>query len=62
VSVRDFDLKEELRGCYFLLLFLPMDFTVDAQQLRTFTHKLGEFKFNETKVVAVSAESAYVTR
>lgn len=62
MTVREFDLKAELTGRYFCLLFFPLDFTADAEMFRSFAALLNEFKFNETKVVAVTADSPYVTR
>jgi peroxiredoxin len=60
-TVRDFDLTTELAGRYFVLLFFPMDFTTDAEELRGFASQLKEFQFNETTLVAISADSAYTT-
>ena len=59
--MRQFDLKAELTGRYFVLLFFPMDFTADAKELRSFASQLKEFLFNKTTVVAVSADNAYTT-
>jgi alkyl hydroperoxide reductase subunit AhpC len=62
-TLRDFDLAAELAGRYFLLVFFPMDFSQeDAAEIRSLAAQLPEFTFNKTKVVAVSADSSFVTR
>ncbi len=62
-TLRDFDLAAELAGRYFLLIFFPMDFSQeDAAEIRSLAAQLPEFTFNKTKVVAVSADSSFVTR
>jgi alkyl hydroperoxide reductase subunit AhpC len=61
-TLRDFDLAAELAGRYFLLVFFPMDFSQDAAEIRSLAAQLPEFTFNKTKVVAVGADSSFVTR
>jgi alkyl hydroperoxide reductase subunit AhpC len=61
-TLRDFDLAAELAGRYFLLVFFPMDFSQDAAEIRSLAAQVPEFTFNKTKVVAVSADSSFVTR
>ena len=42
-SVRVFDLKTELEGKYFVLIFLPMDFTFDAEEVLSLKASLESF-------------------
>ena len=42
-SVGVFDLKEHLDGTYFVLIFLPMDLTFDAEEVLSFKASLESF-------------------
>ena len=42
-SVKVFDLKTELEGKYFVLIFLPMDLTFDAEEVLSFKATLESF-------------------
>ena len=42
-SVRVFDLKTELEGKYFVLIFLPMDLTFDSEEVLSFKASLESF-------------------
>ena len=42
-SVGVFDLKEHLEGTYFVLIFLPMDLTFDAEEVLSFKASLESF-------------------
>ena len=49
-SVRVFDLKTELGGKYFVLLFFPMDLTVDSEEVLSFKASLESFEAEGCKV------------
>ena len=42
-TVRMFDLKTELEGKYFVLIFLPMDFTCDSEEVLSLKASLESF-------------------
>ena len=42
-SVGVFDLKEHLEGTYFVLIFLPMDFTCDSEEVLSLKASLESF-------------------
>ena len=42
-SVKVFDLKTELEGKYFVLIFLPMDFTCDSEEVLSLKASLESF-------------------
>ena len=43
-TVRMFDLKTELEGKYFVLIFLPMDLTFDSEEVLSFKASLESFE------------------
>ena len=60
-TVRMFDLNTELEGKYFVLLFFPMDLTVDSEEVLSFKASLESFeaegckvaiKFSNTRIVS----------
>ena len=50
-TVRMFDLNTELEGKYFVLLFLPMDLTVDSEEVLSFKASLESFEAEGCKVI-----------
>ena len=49
-TVRMFDLNTELEGKYFVLLFFPMDLTVDSEEVLSFKASLESFEAEGCKV------------
>ena len=43
-SIRVFDLKTELEGKYFVLIFLPMDLTFDSEEVLSLKSSLESFE------------------
>jgi len=56
-SVGVFDLKEHLDGTYFVLIFLPMDLTFDAEEVLSFKASLESFAAEGCQVIGVTADS-----
>ena len=50
-TVRMFDLNTELEGKYFVLLFFPMDLTVDSEEVLSFKASLESFEAEGCKVI-----------
>ena len=50
-TVRMFDLNTELEGKYFVLLFFPMDLTVDSEEFLSFKASLESFEAEGCKVI-----------
>ena len=50
-TVRMFDLNTELEGKYFVLLFFPMDLTVDSEEVLSFKARLESFEAEGCKVI-----------
>merc|ERR1711990_992769 len=59
-TVRMFDLKTELEGKYFVLIFLPMDLTFDSEEVLSFKATLESFEAEGCEVVGVAADSPLV--
>jgi len=59
-TVRIFDLKTELEGKYFVLIFLPMDLTFDSEEVLSFKASLESFEAEGCQVVGVAADSPLV--
>ena len=49
-TVRMFDLNTELEGKYFVLLFFPMDLTIDSEEVLSFKASLESFEAEGCKV------------
>ena len=65
-TVRMFDLNTELEGKYFVLLFFPMDLTVDSEEVLSFKASLESFEAEGCKVIinfviGITADSPLTT-
>ena len=61
-TVREFDLKAELEGHYFVIFFFPMDFTVDSEEICSFKASLEGFSAEKCDVLGVTADSPLAVR
>ena len=58
-SVGVFNMKTELEGKYFVLIFLPMDLTFDSEEVLSFKASLESFAAEGCQVSNVSCSAEY---
>ncbi len=59
-SIKDFNLKEYLKGKYGILFFYPLNFTfVCPSEIIAFSSKIEEFKKRNAEVIGISIDSQY---
>jgi len=56
-SVVMFNMKTELEGKYFVLIFLPMDLTFDSEEVLSFKASLESFAAEGCQVIGITADS-----
>ena len=49
-TIKVFDLKTELDDKYFVIFFFPMDFTIDYQEVTSFSKSLSDFDADNCQV------------
>ena len=56
-TVKVFDLETEFHDQYFIIFFFPMDFTIDSQEVTSFSKFLSEFAAENCQVFVPASRS-----